>query len=1014
MKRPVPMALAALALLLLAPAPALPFGKNKIAYERFDWHYYRAPHFDVYYYPEEEHLLDQIVSYAESQYVRISQILDHEIKFRIPLIYYKTHVEFEQTNIELGFIPEFVAAFAEPIENRMVLPADEPPDKLYRLIGHELTHVFEFSILFQESLGRAFRANTPPWIMEGLASHLGQDEDSLDRMIIRDAVVNGLIPPIHRVNVLSFLTYRYGQAAFDFIEERYGSEGVRNFLWEFRKSLLTNNIEKPIHDAFGIDADEFDRQFKRYLQKKYLPLLLDKKEAEDYGREITTRQETEREPEGVVWFSPALSPSGELIAVMTNRWQDLDVAIVSAKDGKVFRNLTKGFTNKFEYVVYGALKGKKDLTWSPEGDRVAFFVRRENERALMLVDAIRGNRRHLISIPGVDDELSPAWSPDGKTIAFEGNKSGLVDIFTIDLESGQIRNLTQDEFYDGNPSWSPDGRQVLYNRRINAFDKVFMVDASDPSRKVQLTFGDSSDLQPAFSRDARTVYFTSDVGGGIYNLHSLSLDSGEIRRLTDVVGGIFTPLELPEEGGKASIAYSSYGRGRLRLFRMTPGEPESIRRPADQAREPAELVPFQSPLQLTLDDENKKRYEKLRFHVESAPSVLVGVADDGTILSNAQILLADLLGDHRMFLDFQSVSSFSNFNFAYFNLKHRWNWDVFATDFRDFYIVQSVTTGATARERQSRSFTGAGAEISYPFNRYYRVGASAGYFKRSISRPFTNPATFNIDFATLNENYPFLGWSLNGDTTRFKEFGPYHGQRFQISQQWAPTVNASGDTDLFTSGPFVNTTLDYRLYRRATSRSLLALRVAGIVSNGKGFDIYSMGGLNQLRGYDFREFFGSRVSFVNLEYRFPLVDALAFPFGVIRDLRGFLFFDIGAAWFGGNEFFHPDLGFQVTASQNGQIDPTTIVLDAGGNPLQRSFKFWDSKNDKLGDGRASYGFGWNFYLGPFQLTWSFARQLENTLEACELTSPTTCDLTRVDDPFRRSGTVSTFYISRDF
>jgi hypothetical protein len=1009
------MALAALALLLLAPAPALPFGKNKIAYERFDWHYYRAPHFDVYYYPEEEQLLDQMVSYAESQYVRISQILDHEIKFRIPLIYYKTHVEFEQTNIELGFIPEFVAAFAEPIENRMVLPADEPPDKLYQLIGHELTHVFEFSILFQESLGRAFRANTPPWIMEGLASHLGQDEDSLDRMIIRDAVVNGLIPPIHRVTVLSFLTYRYGQAAFDFIEERYGSEGVRNFLWEFRKSLLTNNIEKPIHDAFGIEAEEFDRQFKRYLQKKYLPLLLDKKEAEDYGREIATKQDKEREPEGVVWFSPALSPSGELIAVMTNRWEDLDVAIVSAKDGKVFRNLTKGFTNKFEYVVYGALKGKKDLTWSPEGDRVAFFVRRENERALMLVDAIRGERKRLVSIPDVDDELSPAWSPDGKSIAFEGNRGGVVDIFTIDLESGAIRNLTQDDFYDGNPSWSPDGRRVLYNRRINAFDKVFMVDATDPSRKVQLTFGDSSDLQPTYSRDAKTVYYTSDVGGGIYNLHSLNLDSGEIRRLTDVVGGIFTPLELPEEGGKASIAFSSYGRGRLRLFRMSPGEPEAIRRPADQAREPAELVPFQPPLQLTLDDENKKPYEKLRFHVENAPSVLVGVADDGTILSNAQILLADLLGDHRLFFDFQSVSSFSNFNFAYFNLKHRWNWDVFATDFRDYYIVQSVTTGATARARQSRSFTGAGAEISYPFNRYYRIGASAGYFKRSVSRPFTNPVTFNIDFSTLDENYPFLGWSLNGDTTRFKEFGPYHGQRFEISQQWAPTMSASGDTDVFQSGPFVNTTLDYRLYRRATSRSLLALRLAGIVSNGQGFDIYSMGGLNQLRGYDFREFFGSRVSFVNLEYRFPLVDALAFPFGgVIRDLRGFLFFDIGAAWFGGREFFHPDLGFQITASQNGQIDPNTIVLGANGNPLQRSFKFWDSKNDKLGDGRASYGFGWNFYLGPFQLTWSFAHQLENTVEACELTSPTTCDLTRVDDPFHKSGTVSTFYISRDF
>src|SRR5262249_35770624 len=68
--------------LFLAPVPAHAFGKNKIVYEKFDWHIYRSPHFDVYYYPEEESLLQEIVSDAESQYTRLSQILDHEIKFR--------------------------------------------------------------------------------------------------------------------------------------------------------------------------------------------------------------------------------------------------------------------------------------------------------------------------------------------------------------------------------------------------------------------------------------------------------------------------------------------------------------------------------------------------------------------------------------------------------------------------------------------------------------------------------------------------------------------------------------------------------------------------------------------------------------------------------------------------------------------------------------------------------------------------------------------------------------------
>ncbi|HMC82417.1 MAG TPA: hypothetical protein VKL61_04220, partial [Candidatus Polarisedimenticolia bacterium] len=126
-------------ILAAAISPAFPFGKNKIAYDRFSWQVYKAPHFDVYYYPEEAGQLEQVVSYAESAYVKLSQALDHEIKFRIPLIYYKTHGEFEQTNITLEFIPEFVAAFAEPFENRIVLPVDQPPDLLFELITHELT-----------------------------------------------------------------------------------------------------------------------------------------------------------------------------------------------------------------------------------------------------------------------------------------------------------------------------------------------------------------------------------------------------------------------------------------------------------------------------------------------------------------------------------------------------------------------------------------------------------------------------------------------------------------------------------------------------------------------------------------------------------------------------------------------------------------------------------------------------------------------------------------------------------
>ena len=73
-------------LVALATAPAsAQFGKNKISYERFDWQVYESPHFNVHYYSEMEPFLAEIVSHAESAYVKISRDLDHELRFRVPL-----------------------------------------------------------------------------------------------------------------------------------------------------------------------------------------------------------------------------------------------------------------------------------------------------------------------------------------------------------------------------------------------------------------------------------------------------------------------------------------------------------------------------------------------------------------------------------------------------------------------------------------------------------------------------------------------------------------------------------------------------------------------------------------------------------------------------------------------------------------------------------------------------------------------------------------------------------------
>ena len=968
MRRPAALLSAGLALVVVAAATPRAaaqydtvFGQNRVTYDEFRWQVYRAPHFDIYHYAASEPFLDDVVSYAESAYVRISKELDHELRFRVPLVIYKTHGEFEGTHISLEDLPEAVGAFAEPVQNRMVLPIDQPPDKLYELLTHELTHIFQYSMFFEGYLGRALRARIPTWLVEGMASYFAQDEETLDRMVIRDAVVNNIIPPIQSLDYLSYLNYRYGHAVFDFIEQEYGKDGVRNFIYEYRKVLLTGNVEKAVSEAFGTDIDAFNRNFNRFLRRRYFPVLLEKKSPDDYGKEVGIRKP------GVFTFSPTLSPSGELLAAFASPKQELDLVVLSAEDGKTVKNLTKGWTNKYRYLVTEAFSGRRDLSWSPAGDQVVTFVRKENRRMLALYDAIQGKLLHLIPLPDVAQGASPVFSPDGKKITFEGNRDGVVDLFELDLAANTIRNLTQDEDFDANPWYAPDGSTVLYNRRVGATWKIFSVDLSDPTRKTQLTFGDSTDIQPSYSRDGKTVYLSSDRGGyGVFNIFSLDIATGETKQYTDVVGGCFGPVEMAPRDGEPYLVMTAYFDGTFRLYRMPLRQPEAP--PQEAPAEPGtDTTPFEPPLKLTADRETIKPY-KLKWDLE-APQVSVGVTDDGTFLSNLSLQFADLLGDHRASLTFFSVSTYSNFILGYLNIKHRVHWGATVFDLRDYYLS---TDGFNVDRTQTQKSTGGQIFASYPFNRFYRVQAGLGFTDTRQDLFVGYSAGGAPVFQEVKDQFIFLSPAIIGDTTRYQSFGPFQGKRFLLGYDYG--LNLSSNP---LDGDVRQLKLDARAYKQLTRRSLLAFRLFGVLNEGERQVFYGMGGLNDLRGYEYRDFYGSNVVQGNVELRFPLVDEVRFPIGPLRNIRGFFFLDAGTAWLPDDQFYDPDLN-----AVRAQPDPTGTFFTT------IPFDFWDNENNRPQDLRASYGVGFQFFfLGGLQFNWAWAKRFSYTRFADDPTSP---------------------------
>lgn len=931
--------------LLLGAAPATAQGQNKIVYDRFDWEIYSSTHFRVFHYSREKELVQKVASMAESSYDELSRRLNYQIPKPVPLIFYATHADFEQNNVILNFIPEGVGAFAEPARNRMVLPVDLPDEKLQALIQHELTHVFQYEILFGGRLGRALTSRAPTWFMEGMASYFGQDEDDKDKMFLRDAVNSDLIPRITKLDIQGYTAYRYGHAVFDFIESEWGKDAVREFVYEFR-SFLGRDVSTSLKRAFDVDPDEFDLRFRRFLRRRYLPLLAVKGEASEYGQRFRVGGAGGR-PSYEIGAAP--SPSGEFVATMTTQKDDVDIALISTRDRKVYRNLTPGRTTKYEFLsaqyLTAAPDAGRDLAFANDGDRIAVFARRERGRELFIFSARSGEI--VLRLPVAPDmPASPAFSPDGKSVVFSGIAGNSRDIFIVDLATGQSRPVSRDAAYDTAPVFSPDGRWIYHTKGINGLNKIVRFPLADQAKVEQVTWGDGQDEDAYLSPDGRRLFFSSSRNGGIYNVYAQDLESGELLQYTDVIGAAIGPALFTGADGQEKVVFSGFQGQRFQLYVADTKKP--LRRLAERALPatplpPEATAPFVPAMDVSIDPEKFSRVPRFKFFLDQA-SVSAGIASDQTFLSQVQLVFSDMLGNKRAFFIFDSVSTFSNFRIGYFDLTRRTQWGFQIYDTRQYFYGVNAD-GILARDQRFSKETGVSLEAVYPFSRFTRVAGTVGFVNRTLDVPYfvsNTDGTQGAVYDARSDAAPTVGASFSYDSLRYASFGPAGGDLLTTSYQYVPDLKEGGTLTADLSA-------EARHYAPISRRVLFAFRGFAGKSWGLAPDVYYFGGLDTLRGFDYRTRIGNNIFYFNSEFRFPLIDVLSTPVIGLGGVRGRIFLDIGGAWL------------------NGQ-----------------PFQFWDGNDNQIKDGLSSYGVGITFFLlgvpwnVDFSRPWNFRHNVGDT------------------------------------
>lgn len=149
--------------------------------------------------------------------------------------------------------------------------------------------------------------------------------------------------------------------------------------------------------------------------------------------------------------------------------------------------------------------------WSPDGKTIAFASDRNDDAEIYLVDADGANPRNL-TWRGMTAEITPAWSPDGKQLVFASQRGKHFQILVMDRFGRDQRAITDGSFDCHYPAWSPDGRRIAFTGDRNGNFDLYLIDI-DGGNLARLTDDDAWNGQPAWSPDGARLAFTSTRDG---------------------------------------------------------------------------------------------------------------------------------------------------------------------------------------------------------------------------------------------------------------------------------------------------------------------------------------------------------------------------------------------------------------------------------------------------------------------------------------------------------------------
>ncbi len=413
--------------------------------------------------------------------------------------------------------------------------------------------------------------NNPAWFAEGTAqyqrSFMSYDSwDSHRDMLLRTRVLAGEELSLEEMggfyshsSLLREGVYNHGFAFTSYLANTYGEDVLRS-VSESLARWRNWNVERALREATGDPAEEIYRSWMENLRQEYRTRTASIREREVGGQVL--------EEDGFSNFYARFSPDGRRLAYVSNRGEHFNVMSLYVEDLDSGETLslgvedvsdgTTGFTCSLGHKHRVRQGVGSSISWHPSGDAIVYARTKDTPSGFRYSDLYRfdlsSEKEERLTTHA--RAFAPAYSPDGREIAFVKHSDGTTNLYVLDVESGEVRPISRYE--DGtqisDPAWHPDGSSIFFGMSSGGGRDIYRVDR-DGGEPIAVVSTEADERSPVVDTSGAYLYYASDASG-IFNIYRMAIDEppAAAERLTNVVGGAF----LPDVRADGTLAFSRY------------------------------------------------------------------------------------------------------------------------------------------------------------------------------------------------------------------------------------------------------------------------------------------------------------------------------------------------------------------------------------------------------------------------------------------------------------------------